>query len=523
MQRRNFLQWLSLSGLTLTTNACKKDKSIAPIERISTNTLIIGSGFGGSVSALRLAEAGIENILVERGRSWTNHDFCSFARLDERSTWLNNQAKIPIINMKIPIKKYSGVIEYHTYPNMNVFNASGVGGGSLVFGATFVKPDKEIFERIFPSEVDFDELSARFYSKVEQEIGFSHIPEDIYNSKYYLYARTFKEQVINAGKTTKRLPAAYDWNIIREELDGTIAKEFLIGDGNYGTRNGSKYSLDKTYIPKAIATGKTTLLSLHQVINISIRKDNKYEVELDALDETGRVIQNKIIVCEKLFLCAGCPNTIKLLLKAKATSNLTSLNDRIGKGFGTNGKTFFRRTIPHETGSFTGWTPAEANAHYDNPHVPILIENIPQPIGLILPGPDLKSHFHVGLGATTYRGKYSYNPEEDLLELDWDKHGLDESISAAKHWCEEVNAANPGTYVDDVLIKERFANNLTYHPLGGCVLGEATDFYGRLKEYPHLYVNDSSLIPGVAACANPAFTIAAMAERNIAKILEEDF
>jgi cholesterol oxidase len=106
--------------------------------------------------------------------------------------------------------------------------------------------------------------------------------------------------------------------------------------------------------------------------------------------------------------------------------------------------------------------------------------------------------------------------------LDWNVNGLDESINAAKDWANIVNAANPNSYVDNLLIRNYYANNVSYHPLGGCVIGQATDFYGRVVEYPNLYVNDSTLIPG-ALCANPAYSIAALAERNIAKIVEQDF
>lgn len=520
--RRDFIQWSTLGAAAIITG-CKKENLVVQTEILRTKVLIVGSGFGGAVTALRLAQAGVENIMVERGRSWLNHDFCSFAQLDERSTWLNNKALIPIVNFSIQVKKYLGVIEYHKHPNMNIFNAAGVGGGSLVFGATFVKPEKEIFEKVFPSSISYDLMEALYYKKVEEEIGFSHIPEDIYNSRYYMYARSFKEQVEKAGKTTKRLPAAYDWDIIRQELNGEIHKEFLFGDGNYGTRNKSKFSLDKTYIPKALATQKTRLLAQHQVTNIVLRSDNLYEVKLDYLNDNGELLGRKVIVTEKLFLCAGCPNTIKLLLKAKTTSNLKNLNSNIGKGLGSNGKTFFRRTIPQASGTYTGWTPAEACTHYNNPFVPILIENIPQPTSLIIPSPDLKSNFHVGLAATTYRGSFDYDIDTDKLVLDWDKSGLDESIAAAQHWSDEMNAANPNSYVDNGLIKNYFANNLTYHPLGGCVIGTATDEYGRIVEYPNLYVNDSTLLPGIAACANPAYTIAALAERNIEKIITEDF
>jgi len=76
---------------------------------------------------------------------------------------------------------------------------------------------------------------------------------------------------------------------------------------------------------------------------------------------------------------------------------------------------------------------------------------------------------------------------------------------------------------DNFLIKDKYLNNVTYHPLGGCVMGQATDMIGRLAEYPNLYVNDSTLLPGIAACSNPAYLIAGTAERNIDKIIKEDF
>ena len=55
------------------------------------------------------------------------------------------------------------------------------------------------------------------------------------------------------------------------------------------------------------------------------------------------------------------------------------------------------------------------------------------------------------------------------------------------------------------------------------VIGNATDFFGRVKNYDGLYINDGSLMPGSSACTNPSFTISAIAERNIEKIIAEDF
>src|SRR5262249_7127019 len=84
-----------------------------------------------------------------------------------------------------------------------------------------------------------------------------------------------------------------------------------------------------------------------------------------------------------------------------------------------------------------------------------------------------------------------------------------------------LNEANGGELEESLVAG--VTKDFTYHPLGGCVLGQGCDFFGRVKGYAHLYVVDGSLIPGSSACANPSLTIAAIAERNMERILSEDF
>ncbi len=61
--------------------------------------------------------------------------------------------------------------------------------------------------------------------------------------------------------------------------------------------------------------------------------------------------------------------------------------------------------------------------------------------------------------------------------------------------------------------------NWTAHPLGGAVIGKATDGYGRVIGQPGLYVMDGALLPGSAGAVNPSLTISALAERNIDNIV----
>jgi cholesterol oxidase len=122
------------------------------------------------------------------------------------------------------------------------------------------------------------------------------------------------------------------------------------------------------------------------------------------------------------------------------------------------------------------------------------------------------------------RGYFKYNPDTDNAELFFDSAQMEISRQAMTHFVNQLNTANGG-----VLDKTWYfggkglADDFTYHPLGGAVLGLASDEYGRLKGHQNLYCLDGSMMPGFSCCANPALTIAALAERAMEKIIEEDF
>ena len=89
-----------------------------------------------------------------------------------------------------------------------------------------------------------------------------------------------------------------------------------------------------------------------------------------------------------------------------------------------------------------------------------------------------------------------------------------------------MNAANGGylgTPEDFPIPLQGILKDSTYHPLGGMVMDKACDLYGRVHGYPRMYVMDGSLLPGSCATANPSWTIAALAERNIQRLIAEDF
>ncbi|GAB2856947.1 GMC oxidoreductase [Lentzea nigeriaca] len=87
---------------------------------------------------------------------------------------------------------------------------------------------------------------------------------------------------------------------------------------------------------------------------------------------------------------------------------------------------------------------------------------------------------------------------------------------------DEINRTNLTTYRADLFgIGKVFSDDFTCHPLGGCLLGRATDAFGRVRGQKNLYVTDGSLIPRSVG-ANPFVTITALTERNLSRITATD-
>lgn len=119
------------------------------------------------------------------------------------------------------------------------------------------------------------------------------------------------------------------------------------------------------------------------------------------------------------------------------------------------------------------------------------------------------------------RGEFVYNQENDKIELVWPRNGNDEAVEAIRKVNTKIAHASLGVPGVPLLVPDVSAE-FTAHPLGGAVIGQATDNYGRVLGTDKLYVMDGALMPGSAGLVNPSLTIAALAERNIAEIIRTD-
>lgn len=527
LTRRQFIEQFSAAGLALSglgLLGCDVGDIMSPV-RTPTETandvpaLIIGSGFGGAVTALRLGQAGIRTMVIEQGKRWptTPNAFSLIFPPDGRSTWLRTRTVLPV-GPSFPINSHTGVLDRVDYENMSVYRGTAVGGGSIVYGAISVQPPEDLFYEIFPRGISYQEL-APYYDRVRHMLRITTVPADVEAQPYYDYARIFAEQGANAGLAVESVAQATDWEVIRSEIAGTVTPSALIGEAYYGNNSGCKNSLDRNYLPMAEATGNVTIHPLHRVIEIVQKSSGTYGVTVEEIDETGRVLQTKEITTTYLFLAAGSVGTTELLVKARELGNLSNLNEEVGQGWGPNGNALFMRSVNELTGAMQGYPVINAIPDYNNAASPSRIESLFFSIGQ-----ECGCLFHLLIALDTERGSFSYNSATNKVELMWT--GSDQVARAVMDFVGRLNAANGGLLGSPAGLPFQLPDVLTdftFHPLGGMVMGKACDLNGRVHGYPKMYVMDGSALPGSCATANPSLTIAALAERNIETILAEDF
>ena len=125
---------------------------------------IIGSGFGGSVAAMRLAEKGYSVVVLERGRRYGAEDF-------PKTNW--NVRKF----LWLPAARCFGIMGIHFLNNMMVLNGSGVGGGSLVYAATLIEPGRAFFEAAEWQELaDWEAELGPHYETARRMLGVTANP-----------------------------------------------------------------------------------------------------------------------------------------------------------------------------------------------------------------------------------------------------------------------------------------------------------------------------------------------------------
>ncbi|MFI5682546.1 GMC oxidoreductase [Streptomyces sp. NPDC051636] len=533
LTRRHILGTAALqtaAALGFTRVGLQSARAAEPAAVESAPAVVVGSGYGGAVAALRLGQAGIRTVVLEMGRLWNTAGsdgkvFCSTSAPDERSMWFRTRTEAPLATflwldlVNKDITSYPGALDRVHHDAVSVFVGRGVGGGSLVNGGMAVTPPRSYFAEQFPT-VDASEMYGTYFPRARAMLGVNTIdPAWFESTEWYRFARTSRKAATTAGLKTTFVPNVYDFGYMQREAAGTATRSALAGEVIYGNNHG-KRSLDRTYLAAALGTGNVTVHTLEKVKAISRSSDGSYVLTADRIDNTGKVVETRQYGCTYLFLGGGSLGTTELLVRARDTGTLPDLDASVGAGWGTNGNTMLGRAnhMWDTVGANQATMPVMGIDDWANADNPVFAEIAPLPMEF-----EHWVSLYLAITKNPERARFAYDAASGTVKLGWTAAQSAVSVAMAKKLFDRINSANATIYRYDLFgsTSKVFADDFTYHPLGGCVLGKATDDYGRVKGCSRLYVTDGSLVPGSIG-VNPFVTITALAERTMARVLAED-
>lgn len=534
LNRRSFLAAAGVSGLLAATGLAGGSPAAAapvldsryralvpelfadrPDAPEHSEAVVIGSGFGGAVAALRLGEAGVQTSVLERGSRWPlspfRETFSSEVVPDGRAYWRRTRFT-NITSMPAFTDYFGGVLDATEYDSIDVWRAAAVGGGSVVFTGVMIDPGKRMFDAVFNGSVSHEEMTRVHYPRARAVLRPSVMPADVYNSAPFHHSRVWDDQVRAAGYTSEPTAGLWDWNIVRDELAGRARRAAVAGESTLGTSTGAKPDLTTSYLRLAEDTGSVGIYAGHEVLSIG-REGSRYVLQTARVAPTGERVSTRTLTCDRLFLGAGSVGTSELLVRARATGTLPDLNEHIGEGWGSNGDAAVVRSFSG-AGAGEGQAAPCASRIVDESGLPLTLEN------WYIPGipVDTGTIGSLGLVLDSTRGRYVYNAADDSVGLDFPKAGrdvVDEALRAVNNRIAEANNVPVGFEP----LSRDVSSSFTAHPLGGAVIDRATDNVGRVVGYDGLYVVDGALIPGSTGAANPSLTITALAERAMSAIV----
>ncbi|MGN2634729.1 GMC oxidoreductase [Nocardia takedensis] len=480
-----------------------------------TPAIVVGSGFGAAVTALRLAEAGVATTVLERGSLWPNDPwrevFTGDDLPDGRGFWHRTEFT-GVTKVPMRFASFGGVLDCTTYPGIDVWRAAAVGGGSVIFTGAMVAPERRLFDHVFGGVVDYGELAAVYYPRVREMLRLDPLPADLYNSAPFTHSRAWDDQVRKAGYQPLPNDSIFDWNILRGELAGGTRPSATVARSNLGNSNGAKFDLNQNYLKYARETGRSTVFPGHRVDAIAQEGTGRFTVTVTKLAPTGEQLGTRTLTCDRLFLGAGSIGTSELLVRAQATGALPNLNEHVGGGWGTNGDVVLARGAS-AVGGFGQGVPS-ASRIFDERDAPVTLEN------WYIPGIPFETGALASLGMVLEdaRTRFGYDPASGRVGLTWSTRDRERTTEVARAVDRRI-AEQAGALFEYGALGYDANALFTAHPLGGAVLGKATDAYGRVHGHPGLYVMDGAAIPGSTATVNPSLTITALAERNIEQII----
>ncbi|MBW2410298.1 MAG: GMC family oxidoreductase [Deltaproteobacteria bacterium] len=506
--------------------------------------IVIGSGFGGSVSALRLSEKGYKVGVLEKGKRWNTEDF-------PKTNW--NVRK----NLWMPALGCYGYQMLTQLKHALIFHGGGVGGGSLVYANQLLIPPDKVFERPEWGPGNWKDKLMPMYEKAKKMLGANESPQIGEADK------CLKEVGIElTGKDTFH---KNDVGIFFGTADKTVPDPYFDGKGPertgctfcgscmVGCPVGAKNTLDKNYLHLAQGLGADII---PETMVTGIQPANGgYEVFTKK--STGIFHPKKTYKAKGVVVSASVLGTVKLLNQCKQNGMLPNISDQLGNYVRTNSEAILgvksrKKDIDwNDQIAITSGIYADDTTHIEmvryNKGSDVLLNlltlmtggggKIPRGfrfLGNIIRHPlrFLSLLWPLGTAKKT-TVVLVMQTDENYLGLDykrrwWRLGGKSQNSKVPKGLRRApsyIPIANEVTKrlaekMDGIplsLFPEAAFNALTTaHILGGCCMAESPEkgvvhFNGEVFGYPNLFVADGSVVPANLG-VNPSLTITALSE-----------
>ena len=506
--------------------------------------IVIGSGFGGSVSALRLAEKGYKVAVLEKGKRWKTEDF-------PKTNW--NIRK----NLWLPALGCYGYQMVTQLKHVLIFHGGGVGGGSLVYANQLLIPPDKVFERPEWGPGDWKSKMMPFYEKAKKMLGANPSP---YVGKADRCLQevgieltgndTFHKNDVGIffGTPEKKVPDPYFGGKGPERTGCTFCGACMIG-----CPVGAKNTLDKNYLYLAEGLG-ADIIPETMVTGVRPSGDG-YEVFTKK--STGFRHPEKIYRARSVVFSASVLGTVKLLNQCKQNGQLPNISDQLGNYVRTNSEALLgvkskdKSVNWNDQIAITSGIYADETTHIEmvryNKGSDVLLNlftlmtdgggKIPRVfrfLGNIIRHPllFLSLLWPFGMASST-TVVLVMQTDENYLKLDykprWWRFGgksqnttIPEGLKRSPTYIPIANEVTrrlakkmdgiPMSAITEVTMN----SSSTAHILGGCCMGESPEkgvvnSKGEIFGYPNLYVADGSVVPANLG-VNPSLTITALSE-----------
>jgi len=507
------------------------------------DVVIIGSGFGGSVAALRLTEKGYKVAVLEAGRRFSDKDF-------PKTSWrLNRFLYLPRLGLR-------GIQRIHVLPNVLVLAGAGVGGGSLVYANTLYKPPASYFnDKQWKHITDWDSELTPWYDQASRMLGVAQNP---YFSPSDKAMKEVADQM-GVGHTFKLAPLGVyfgDGNGVKSKdpFFGGVGPDrdgcLQCGACMTGCRHNAKNTLPKNYLGLAEKAG-AKVFPEHTAVKTEQLSDGSWKIT--TRKSSAWFGGKRSFTASHVVVAAGTYNTQKLLHKMKLDGTLPKISDQLGKLSRTNSEALTGSIMPKGGTDFSKGS-AITSSFFPDDHTHV------EPVRY-----GKGSNFMGMLQTVMTDGVNIKDRRRQWLRQVVTKPSLVLKIMDVRQWSERTVVALIMQNVDSAIsvkgkrgifgyrltskndslipnatyipaaneVARRIAENnggiagghigdlvnapFTAHFVGGCVIADSIsngviDPYHRVYNYPTMHVVDGASVTANLG-VNPSLTITAQAER----------